>query len=136
VGRAPQAIGSTAGVARGGQARFPGSSTTSTRRTIPKQQFDASSLAPLLDGSSAGELIPELARHGLQQLIELELAAFLGADWQERTEERLGHRNGYRPRTLTTQVGDLVLQIPKLRAGSFLPSILEHRRRVIRPCMR
>lgn len=85
---------------------------------MPKQQFDASSLAPLLDGSSAGELIPELARHGLQQLIELELAAFLGADWHERTEERLGHRNGYRPRTLTTQVGDLDLQIPKLRAGS------------------
>jgi hypothetical protein len=97
---------------------------------MPKQQFDASSLAPLLDGSSAGELIPELARHGLQQLIELELAAFLGADWHERTEERLGHRNGYRPRTLTTQVGDLALQIPKLRSGSFLPSILEPRRRV------
>lgn len=97
---------------------------------MPKQQFDASSLAPLLDGSSAGELIPELATRGLQQLIELELAAFLGADWHERTEERLGHRNGYRPRTLTTQVGDLALQIPKLRAGSFLPTILEPRRRV------
>jgi putative transposase len=31
---------------------------------------------------------------------------------------------------LTTQVGDIHLQIPKLRAGSFLPSILEPRRRV------
>ena len=93
---------------------------------MPKQQFDASSLLPLLDGSSAGELIPELATRGLQQLIELELAAFLGADWHERTEERLGHRNGYRPRTLTTQVGDLALQIPKLRAGSFLPSVKRH----------
>jgi putative transposase len=71
-----------------------------------------------------------LARYGLQGLIELEVAAFLGADRHERTEERLGHRNGYRPRTLTTQVGDLALQIPKLRAGSFLPSILEPRRRV------
>jgi len=79
---------------------------------MPKQQFDASSLAPLLDGSSAGELIPELARHGLQHLIALELAAFLGADWHERTEERLGHRNSYRRRTLSTQVGDLALQIP------------------------
>jgi transposase-like protein len=90
----------------------------------------APELASLLDGSSAGELIPELARHGLQQLIELEVAAFLGADRHERTEERLGHRNGYRSRTLTTQMGDLALQIPKLRAGSFLPSILEPRRRV------
>jgi len=97
---------------------------------MPKNHCAAPELASLLDGSSAGELIPELSRYGLQQLIELELAAFLGADWHECTEERLGHRNGYRSRTLTTQVGDLVLQIPKLRSGSFLPSILEPRRRV------
>jgi hypothetical protein len=38
---------------------------------MPKLDSGASSLASLLDGSSAGELIPELARHGLQQLIEL-----------------------------------------------------------------
>ena len=59
-------------------------------------------MASLLDGSMAGELIPELARHGLQQLIELELAAVLGADRHERTEERGGYRNGGRPRLLTT----------------------------------
>ena len=97
---------------------------------MPKAHRAAVDLAPLLDGSKAGELIPELARHGLQQLIELEVAAFLGADRHERSEERLGYRNGYRPRSLTTQVGDIDLLIPKLRAGSFLPSILEPRRRV------
>ena len=97
---------------------------------MPNTYRAAVDLAPLLDGSSAGELIPELATRGLQQLIELEVAAFLGADRHERSQERLGYRNGYRPRTLTTQVGDLALQIPKLRAGSFLPSILEPRRRV------
>jgi putative transposase len=97
---------------------------------MPKTHCAAPELASLLDGSSAGELIPELARHGLQQLIELEVAAFLGAERHERTDERLGYRNGYRSRTLTTQVGDLALQIPKLRAGSFIPSILEPRRRI------
>ncbi|WP_231605494.1 transposase [Synechococcus sp. CBW1006] len=97
---------------------------------MPKTHRAAVDLAPLLDGSTAGELIPELARYGLQQLIELEVAAVLGADRHERTEERLGYRNGYRPRSLTTQVGDIDLLIPKLRAGSFLPSILEPRRRV------
>ncbi|MEI6111333.1 MAG: transposase, partial [Cyanobium sp. ELA712] len=75
-------------------------------------------------------MIPELARHGLQQLIELEVAAFLVADRHERTVERLGYRNGYCSCTLTTQVGDLALQIPKLGAGSFIPSILEPRRRI------
>ena len=97
---------------------------------MPMSHAAAPELASLLDGSSAGELIPELARRGLQQLIELEVAAVLGADRHERSEERLGYRNGYRPRTLTTQVGDLDLLIPKLRSGSFLPSILEPRRRV------
>lgn len=89
-----------------------------------------SAFAPLLDGSTAGELIPELVRHGLQQLIELEVAAVPGGDHHERTEERLGYRNGYLPRLLTTQVGDTDIQIPMLRSGSFLPSILEPRRRV------
>ena len=97
---------------------------------MPKRDSDASALASLLDGSKAGELIPELARHGLQQLNELEVAADLGADGHERSEERLGYRNSYRYRSLTTQVGDIDLLIPKLRAGSFLPSILEPRRRV------
>jgi len=42
---------------------------------MSKTDSGASALVPLLDGSSAGELIPELVRHGLQQLIELEVAA-------------------------------------------------------------
>jgi len=79
---------------------------------MPTTNSGASALAPLLDGSSAGELIRELERHGLQQLIELEMAAVLGADRQERSEDRLGYRNGNRTRLLTTQLGDINLQIP------------------------
>jgi putative transposase len=97
---------------------------------MPTTHVASAELVSLLDGSSAGELIPELARYGLQQLIELEASAAVGADRHERSEERTNYRNGYRPRTLTTQVGDLALQIPKLRAGSFIPSILEPRRRI------
>ena len=97
---------------------------------MPKTDSGASALAPLLDGSTAGELIPEIVRHGLQQLIELEVAAVLGAERHERSDDRLGYRNGYRPRNLATQVGDIDLMIPKLRTGSYLPSILEPRRRV------
>ena len=97
---------------------------------MPKTDSGASALAPLLDGSTAGELIPEIVRHGLQQLIELEVAAVLGAERHERSGDRLGYRNGYRPRNLATQVGDIDLMIPKLRTGSYLPSILEPRRRV------
>ena len=112
---------------------------------MPKTHFGAVDLAPLLVGSSAGELIPELATRGLQQLIELEVAAVLGADRHERTEERLGYRNGYRPRTLTTQVGDLDLLIPLDRrfcaCGNCWPAVscprsLSPATGWIRPCMR
>src|SRR4051812_34706064 len=48
----------------------------------------------------------------------------------ERSDARTNHRNGHRTRTLTTTAGDLELRIPKLRAGSFFPSLLERRRRI------
>jgi transposase-like protein len=69
-------------------------------------------MAPLLDGSTAGEVIPELVRHSLEQLIESEVTAVLAAYRHERTDERLGYCNGSRPRTLTNQVGDIALTIP------------------------
>src|SRR3982750_1825160 len=65
-----------------------------------------------------------------QALIEAELTAVIGAGPHERTETRTAQRNGSRPRTLSTTAGDLELRIPKLRAGSFFPSLLERRRRI------
>ncbi|MGN6130812.1 MAG: IS256 family transposase [Nocardioidaceae bacterium] len=66
-----------------------------------------------------------------QALLDAEFTAFLGAGPWERTEERVGQRNGARPRTLTTTAGDLELRIGKVRSGkSFFPSLLERRRRV------
>lgn len=53
---------------------------------MPKTDAGASARASLLDGGTAGELISELARHGLQQLIEREVAAVLRADRHERIE--------------------------------------------------
>ncbi len=65
-----------------------------------------------------------------QELIDAEATAFIGAGPFERSAERTSHRNGSRPRTLTTTAGDLDLRISKLRQGSFFPSLLERRRRV------
>jgi putative transposase len=65
-----------------------------------------------------------------QELIDAEAQAFIGAARFERTPDRVAQRNGTRPRTLATRTGDLELRIPKLRTGSFFPSLLERRRRV------
>jgi len=54
----------------------------------------------------------------------------VGACRYERTEARTTERNGVRPRLVATQAGDVPLRIPKLRKGSFYPSILEPRRRI------
>src|SRR3954451_21607976 len=68
----------------------------------------------------------------LQQLIEAEATAVIGARPHERSETRTAQRNGHRPRLLSTAAGDVELKIPKLRTGSFFPSLLERRRRIDR----
>jgi transposase-like protein len=61
-------------------------------------------------------------------LMEIEVKQQIGADHYERTEERTTYRNGYRDRDWQTRVGDEPLNIPKLREGSYYPSLLEPRR--------
>ena len=74
-------------------------------------------------------MFAELVRAGLQALIEAEAAATIGADRYERAEGRTTHRNGHRAKTVSTPIGDIEAQIPKLRSGSFFPALLERRRR-------
>jgi transposase-like protein len=95
--------------------------------------LDESAVADLIDALAVGEgtdLVRELARWALQQLIELEAADTIGAERWERSPERVTHRNGHRRRVLSTKAGDLEVGIPKLRKGSFFPEILEPRRRI------
>ena len=99
-------------------------------QTMTLSHSGASELSQLMEGTSAGALIPEIVRRGFQELLEAEVSAAIGATRHERCpDERSTHRNGYRRRLLTTQVGDLSLAIPKLRQGSFFPDWLEPRRR-------
>jgi putative transposase len=92
-----------------------------------------SDLSELLDAIRVGDgtdLIREIARWVLQELIEAEAVEAIDAGRYERVEGRVTERNGHRPKTLSTKTGDLQLGIPKLRKGSFFPSILEPRRRI------
>jgi putative transposase len=64
-----------------------------------------------------------------QQLMEGEVSELIGAGLGERSEDRATWRNGYRARRWDTRAGEIELQIPKLRQGSYFPSFLEPRRR-------
>jgi transposase-like protein len=95
--------------------------------------LDQSVLSELLDAFRTGEgldLVREAVTLVCQELIETEFTARIGAERYERTEARTTERNGHRPRVLATKAGDVELAIPKLRKGSFFPSILEPRRRI------
>jgi putative transposase len=68
-----------------------------------------------------------------EALMELEVAAKLGADPHERTPARTGYRNGHRSRAWDTRAGSIELDIPKVRRGSYFPDwLLEPRRRAER----
>ena len=83
-----------------------------------------------LNGADIGSVFAELIRAGLQELIEAEATEAIGAGRYERTEGRSTQRNGHRPKTIATTSGDVQVKIPKLRSGSFFPSLLERRRRI------
>jgi len=61
--------------------------------------------------------------------MELEVKEKAGAGLHERSQDRVTYRNGYRERPWDTRVGTVSLDIPRLREGSYFPSLLEPRRR-------
>src|SRR3990170_1029694 len=59
----------------------------------------------------------------VQEMLEAEMEVHVGAQPYERSENRKGRRNGYKPRMLRTRVGTLNLLIPQDREGTFSTSV-------------
>jgi len=64
----------------------------------------------------------------INALMDAEVTSMIGAEKYERSDNRNNHRNGYRQREWDTRLGTLQLSIPKLRHGSYFPSLLEPRK--------
>lgn len=71
----------------------------------------------------------KLMQHVVQKVLEEELTAYLQAEPHERTKERAGYRNGYKPRALTTRLGRMELMVPKDREGRFQTELFERYQR-------
>src|SRR5687768_17487108 len=67
-----------------------------------------------------------------QAVMQLEVSQHVGAERYERGPDRRGERNGYRERQWDTRAGTVELAVPRVRDGSFFPSMLEPRRRAER----
>ena len=75
------------------------------------------------------DFLREALRVLVEEIMEADVSSRTGAGYGERNPERVTQRNGYRSRAWDTRVGTMELQIPKLREGSYFPSLLEPRRR-------
>ena len=77
-------------------------------------------------------MLREMIRGLAQRMMDAEVEVRCGAGYGEVTPGRVNSRNGYRIREWDTRAGTIELAIPKLRAGSYFPGFLEHRRRAER----
>jgi transposase-like protein len=96
---------------------------------MAKARMDLSAFVGKLLEEQDGDVLREGIRVLSQALMETEVAGLIGADRHERSAERTAYRNGYRMRSWDTRVGTIELAIPKVRPGTYFPSLLEPRRR-------
>jgi transposase-like protein len=79
------------------------------------------------------DLLREMVKVFCERLMGAEADALCGADYGERSDDRVNRRNGYRERAWDTRAGTIELAVPKLREGSYFPDwLLEPRRRAER----
>ena len=71
------------------------------------------------------EGLPELVRVLIIEAMRIERENYLQAKPYERNEERQGHANGYKPKTVKTRVGEVTFDVPQVREGGFYPQSLE-----------
>jgi putative transposase len=83
--------------------------------------LDQSALLELVEqmrSAEPNELMRRMLGVILQELVDAEATAHIGAELHERSEDRTTHRNGTRDKLVTTTAGDLTVKIPKVRTGS------------------
>lgn len=71
------------------------------------------------------EFLPELIRILINAAMQAERQKYLRAGDYERTAERRGYANGYKPKTVKTRVGEITFNVPQVREGGFYPGALE-----------
>jgi putative transposase len=71
------------------------------------------------------DAVPELLRILINNAMQAERSKYLQAEEYERTEDRRGHANGYKPKSVRTRIGEITFAVPQVREGGFYPSALE-----------
>lgn len=90
------------------------------------------------NGTKVGEIIEQLCEEGfdgitgavitlLNEAMKLDRTRHIQARPYERSDDRQGYSNGYKPKTVNSRLGKLALKIPQVRDSDeeFYPSCLE-----------
>lgn len=78
-----------------------------------------------------GGLLTGLTKKVLQKALETEMVEHLGYPKGEAPLSPENYRNGYSEKTVKTDIGEVELQVPRDREGTFEPTIIpKHRRRI------
>jgi transposase-like protein len=96
---------------------------------VVKERIDILELVRKAAAETDVDFLREALGVLVSAIMEAEVTTQVGAEYGERSRKRLTQRNGYRPRPWDTRVGTMELRIPKVRQGSYFPSLLEPRRR-------
>lgn len=75
--------------------------------------------------SQGFDVLPELIRIVINAAMQAERQQYLRAAPYQHTPERRGHGNGFKPKTVSTRIGEITLDIPQVREGGFYPEALE-----------
>ncbi len=81
-------------------------------------------------------IVQLLAEHGFEgmaqameilfnEAMKLQRSEALGASPYQRTADRRGHANGFKPKTVHSRLGTLQLEVPQTRGVEFYPTVLE-----------
>jgi transposase-like protein len=71
------------------------------------------------------DFLPELIRIVINTAMQMERQKHLGVGPYERSAERQGHANGFKPKTVSTRIAPITFDIPQVREGGFYPQALE-----------
>jgi len=71
------------------------------------------------------DVVPELIRTIINAAMRIERQRYLGVAPYERSPERRGRANGYKPKAIATRMGRIAFDVPQVREGGFYPQALE-----------
>ena len=99
--------------------------TTNKKRMAHQHNSEVLNTVMQLLNEQGSDSLAEGLRILLNEAMRVERTHVLQAQPYERTEERKGHANGFKPKTLTSRVGPITLHVPQVRGTEFYPSALE-----------